>query len=71
MLTNDTSRAHYPHIENLVAKTEQNTDRFDSPSPEEQNPNDSERGLSLVDLRNLNPTVVDTYRIAVLETVGF
>ncbi|KAJ5652773.1 hypothetical protein N7507_010199 [Penicillium longicatenatum] len=51
--------------------TEQDTRDFESPSLGEQNLNDSMRGLSLVDLQNLDPTAVDTYRIAILETVGF
>ncbi|KAJ5798465.1 uncharacterized protein N7503_007761 [Penicillium pulvis] len=71
LLTNDIKRELHPHTLIRVPKSEQDTDRFDSPSPEEQNLNDSMRGLSLVHLQNLNPTVVDTYRIAILETVGF
>ncbi|KAJ5999429.1 hypothetical protein N7451_007239 [Penicillium sp. IBT 35674x] len=67
----DVKRAHHSHILSPVPKTDQSTGRFDSPSPEEQNLNDSMRGLSLLDLQNLNPTVIDTYRIAILETVGF
>ncbi|KAJ5548398.1 hypothetical protein N7513_005632 [Penicillium frequentans] len=63
--------ALHPHTLIRVPKPEQDTDHFDSPSPEEQNLNDSMRGLSLVHLQNLNPTVVDTYRVAILETVGF
>ncbi|KAJ6115328.1 hypothetical protein N7486_001106 [Penicillium sp. IBT 16267x] len=63
--------AHEFQIPNPVPQTEQDAEHFDSPRPEEQNLDDSMRGLSLVDLQNLDPTVVDTYRIAVLETVGF
>jgi hypothetical protein len=66
-----TNRAHDLYILNPVPKTEQDTGNFESPSPGEQNLSDSMRGLSLVDLQNLDPTVVDTYRIAILETVGF
>ena len=71
MLTNDIDRSHNTSILSPIPETEQDTDRFDSPSPEEQNLNDSMRGLSLVDLQNLNPILVNTYRIAILETVGF
>ncbi|KAJ5771764.1 hypothetical protein N7520_002293 [Penicillium odoratum] len=32
--------------------------------------NDSMRGLSLLDLQNLNPGVVDAHRIVIVETMG-
>ncbi|KAJ5949910.1 hypothetical protein N7454_001494 [Penicillium verhagenii] len=55
----------------VPSKAEQNIERFASLGPEEQNLNDSMRGLSLVNLQNLNSGVVDTYRTTILETVGF